>query len=727
MAPENKTAIKPRPAHPLQSFGLANFKAFGPSLQMFPLRPITLVFGANGSGKSSFIHSLLWLKDTWETGNPDVHQPRSAGTSVDLGGFRQFRFKGEPGSDITASIMLDSANLGFQAGSLVTLTMTYSTKSVPTDLRRRVLALVPNKIAKLRASHPEWSEEELTAHLIAYFHPLDILDELGEWSLPWREASTKKSRYYHKLISRACPTIVKVWKRHHHLIFSAEWFNPPADRKERSKVFPEAESFINENRKKAELEFLPTIKEWKISLTSIEEEMTSYYCDLENLTIVEETETDVSPRVTNTGIELDGIPLLRFELRDDQKYWVTKLEGALLLKLAGSDSFETEAAGLPNLDDASREQFFVESLQQETPQVHFDALNYARTLRFFSSVKSVLTESEIKAVTKLLTHVLVKVHELRGCSFSHLNYLGPLRVYPDRDFSQSVEAQSKDGSGGISAWRSLADDPKLRFNVNSWLANKLNTGYELRTDHVVSLQKLEQVLQIAYEKEMTRIQELFGFDLWEVITERSFDALGNMTVTDIKSLHGAGGGRFKYDSDLLTQLDKDGFWQRMITAAKAGVVSPGRTILRIHDLRTGADVSHRDIGMGISQVLPVLVQAMGAKDEWIAIEQPEIHLHPALQAELGDVFIESAITRGNCFVLETHSEHLILRLLRRIRETTAGELDGRPPLRPEDICVLYVEPGEGGAKVTEIPVGTDGDFDRPWPHGFFGERSKELF
>ena len=111
------------------------------------------------------------------------------------------------------------------------------------------------------------------------------------------------------------------------------------------------------------------------------------------------------------------------------------------------------------------------------------------------------------------------------------------------------------------------------------------------------------------------------------------------------------------------------------------------------------------------------------------IEQPELHLHPALQAELGDVFIESALGENkNTFLIETHSEHLILRLLRRIRETTAGELPtGKMPLRPDDIAVLYVKPGPEGSEVIALPVNVEGDFDEPWPDGFFPERAKELF
>jgi predicted ATPase len=116
-------------------------------------------------------------------------------------------------------------------------------------------------------------------------------------------------------------------------------------------------------------------------------------------------------------------------------------------------------------------------------------------------------------------------------------------------------------------------------------------------------------------------------------------------------------------------------------------------------------------------------------NQLIAIEQPELHLHPALQAELGDVFIESALGENkNTFLIETHSEHVILRLLRRIRETAEGELPpGATPLRPEDVAVLYVKPGSEGSEVIELPVNIEGDFDKPWPDGFFPERSKELF
>ena len=147
------------------------------------------------------------------------------------------------------------------------------------------------------------------------------------------------------------------------------------------------------------------------------------------------------------------------------------------------------------------------------------------------------------------------------------------------------------------------------------------------------------------------------------------------------------------------------------------------------DKRTNTPVSHRDVGIGVSQVLPVLVSAYASKNKLLAIEQPEIHLHPALQAELGDVFLESALgDSGNTFLIETHSEHLILRILRRIRETTDGELpQGVPEVHPEHVAVLYVQPGREDTEVLHIPVTADGEFERPWPNGFFAERAEELF
>ncbi len=147
------------------------------------------------------------------------------------------------------------------------------------------------------------------------------------------------------------------------------------------------------------------------------------------------------------------------------------------------------------------------------------------------------------------------------------------------------------------------------------------------------------------------------------------------------------------------------------------------------DKRTKTAVTHRDVGIGISQVLPVLVGAFSAENRLIAVEQPEIHLHPKLQAELGDVFISASLgPQANEFILETHSEHLLLRIMKRMRQTAEKKLPaGIPPVRPEDVMVLFVEPDGGRSIVREMPLNERGELVKAWPGGFFEEGLREVF
>ncbi len=113
----------------------------------------------------------------------------------------------------------------------------------------------------------------------------------------------------------------------------------------------------------------------------------------------------------------------------------------------------------------------------------------------------------------------------------------------------------------------------------------------------------------------------------------------------------------------------------------------------------------------------------------VAIEQPEIHLHPALQADLGDVFIQSALGPGrNRFLIETHSEHLLLRVMRRMRETSNDELpEGVPAITPKDVCVLFVQPKGTSSAVRHLELDEEGQLLDAWPGGFFEKGYRERF
>ncbi len=283
----------------------------------------------------------------------------------------------------------------------------------------------------------------------------------------------------------------------------------------------------------------------------------------------------------------------------------------------------------------------------------------------------------------------------------NLQYLGPLRTYPKRnlmagDLDPSVHDQAD--------WLKVIHNPALREKVNAWL-QQLGSHHELQVDAAVSVRGISDAFKQAMEAEVRKYRA-------------EIEALK-------KEEERTGNGHTRAYSSIELWDYEEAIVKAAQNAAKTQE-SPGSQTLHLKDRRTGADVSFRDVGLGTSQMLPIVISALSNRNKLIAIEQPEIHLHPALQAELGDLFIESAMgENGNQFILETHSEHLILRLLRRVRE---GELEqGKRRLRPSDISVLYVETTDEGSRVVELPVTPDGDFSVPWPGGFFAERIKELF
>ena len=142
--------------------------------------------------------------------------------------------------------------------------------------------------------------------------------------------------------------------------------------------------------------------------------------------------------------------------------------------------------------------------------------------------------------------------------------------------------------------------------------------------------------------------------------------------------------------------------------------------VRLIDTRRKKSVSVAlpDVGFGISQLLPFVVQSLVAKEQIISIEQPEVHVHPKLQADLGDLLAEAIKEpRRNQFIIETHSEHLILRLQRLVYEKR---------IKPEDISVIYVSRGPEGAESERLRIDEEGDFIDDWPNGFFPERLREL-
>ena len=285
-------------------------------------------------------------------------------------------------------------------------------------------------------------------------------------------------------------------------------------------------------------------------------------------------------------------------------------------------------------------------------------------------------------------------------NFDNLVSLGPLRDIPTEFFARRRKDPTRIANG-LAAWDSLADltPPQLKI-FNEWLGpNGLDLGYTMFPVIFMPADgRMDENGDFRYNKHSPR---------WDLIE----DERGSISNEVLR--------RIEFARISTNASHRFGYEQRLLPTS---------------------------IGVGMSQIIPVIYHCLAPKQQrqyaanFVTIEQPELHLHPKAQTRLGDLLISSFGDGENVLknsdnhisndqtIIETHSEHLLLRILRRIRETTNNELpDGITGMSSDGVAIYYFKSTPQGIEANRLRINEQGEFIDSWPDGFFEERIEELF
>ncbi|MFO7180610.1 MAG: DUF3696 domain-containing protein [Pseudomonadota bacterium] len=248
-----------------------------------------------------------------------------------------------------------------------------------------------------------------------------------------------------------------------------------------------------------------------------------------------------------------------------------------------------------------------------------------------------------------------------------------------------------------------------------------NTAFT--SDFVLELERLlKNVFYVGPLREYPRRLYLWSGELPEHVGEKGERAIEAFLAAHDRSFHWKAKQKKKRLPELVAErLESMG----LIDEFEVKPLGPHRKEYEVL-VRTGPKlpkVKLTDVGFGVSQVLPVIVECFYVPRRSIVIfEQPEIHLHPRVQADLADLFVDAIRARENgvarqCqFVIESHSEHFLRRLQRRIAEEE---------LSKDDAALYFIHARGGEAHIEELAVDEFGNI-RNWPEGFFGDEMAEL-
>ena len=235
----------------------------------------------------------------------------------------------------------------------------------------------------------------------------------------------------------------------------------------------------------------------------------------------------------------------------------------------------------------------------------------------------------------------------------------------------------------------------------------------------ISFFRLEEFLMEEPFKQIEEIlQNLVYVSSFRIQPERVF--IPEQNRRDYVGKNGEYTAEILYDKELKKHIN---YWLKEIAGYELSEDNGNDKVksINLNDEKTHIQkINLLDLGSGIAQVLPIITQAFKSENNTILVEEPEIHLHPKAQATLGEMFAVAAKERNNTFVIETHSENLLLRLERLIR---LGKLS------KDDVSVIYVDKNENGSYCIPLILDDEGDITNinDVPDGFFEEGFNELF
>jgi len=589
----------------LNKLSIQNFKAFGEMVDV-PIRPITLIFGENSAGKSSILHSFLFLEHVSENGI--LHDVQTIGGNVDLGGAKNY---------------VHNQNAQHELQFAQTYTLTWESGIKP-EYRTRETSLA----AHARQTNTPIKFDQLDCTYTLVINPFDSTKTRIEYVVNGHTIlqitnmvkSTENPEYYN--VTCTMPKSIL-----------DNWGKAESAYSDYSSPFTGPRTLTLEE--KEELDFQESVKDWK----------------------------SFNDQSINSSYDYSNDDSKRKEFAINQ--FLTKLSFATLYQ--SNEKIETITFDIKHFCKNPYIIFESDVLYEYA----FDRSEHNGYKNLYQYVDTYNDIGEISqwSIDEIFIALSALNNRISNAS-TKFDHIGPLRVIPERYVGLHDDNTSKSPLAGNVDWEIMQKYPDICDTVNEWFV-RLQIPYKLK-----------------HKRALDSKQLLFDIG-------RDVSQIADLDVIDAKQ-----------------------FLERYYTVNQLYFENTsGDTALKL---------SPRDLGVGVSQVIPVIVACVVDTNATTLIEQPELHLHPRLQGDLADLFIDTAIKgdQHNTYIIETHSEHIIRRLMRRIREDRHKSAD-EIRITKDDVSILYVAAGPNGSTVTHLRLDDEGDLIDEWPNGFFEESFRD--